>query len=290
MKEITFRGVPESEQFKHLEQNDGVDDGTTVRDPALVRCLLRDKYLRKVRIVGGRMQHCRFERTNLRDARLERVDLTGSVFVECNLQHATFDRCKLWYVTFERTQIDYSNILDSLPDEPNLRRQLLQSLRANAQSLGDNQRANLLHVLELSAERHELANIVIGATPHYRERYSAWARIQALGALGSWWMQRLVWGHGLALWNVALFGAVTVLTFALLCVLTPAAYVVRSAAPRQLTFPEALYYSLISFTTGGFGDILPGNDWARLITGAEGLFGVVFLAFFAAAAYRRLGR
>jgi hypothetical protein len=59
---------------------------------------------------------------------------------------------------------------------------------------------------------------------------------------------------------------------------------------RGLNAFEAAYYSVISFTTGGFGDIVPGNTVARVITAIEGLLGLVFLGFFTAAIYRRYSR
>jgi voltage-gated potassium channel Kch len=42
-------------------------------------------------------------------------------------------------------------------------------------------------------------------------------------------------------------------------------------------FRAYLYYSVVTFTTLGFGDIIPKTNWARLAVGAEVVLGYVML-------------
>jgi hypothetical protein len=99
------------------------------------------------------------------------------------------------------------------------------------------------------------------------------------------------WGYGLRLSNLVASGTLVVTLFAALSRWLPAEFVVtwRGGDPR-LTWPEAFYLSVISFANGGFGDLRPANDVARVLTASEGLFVVLFLGFFAAAMYRRLAK
>lgn len=60
---------------------------------------------------------------------------------------------------------------------------------------------------------------------------------------------------------------------------TAHAYVntVDRAAP-QMNWSDYLYYSFTAFTTSGFGDIVPGNPFARAATSIESVIGVLFPA------------
>jgi voltage-gated potassium channel len=49
--------------------------------------------------------------------------------------------------------------------------------------------------------------------------------------------------------------------------------------PRDITFPESLYFSLVTLSTVGYGDIQPHTGFARLITAIEILLGVLLLLF-----------
>jgi voltage-gated potassium channel len=49
--------------------------------------------------------------------------------------------------------------------------------------------------------------------------------------------------------------------------------------PRDITFPESFYFSLVTLSTVGYGDIQPHTGFARLITATEILLGVLLLLF-----------
>lgn len=49
--------------------------------------------------------------------------------------------------------------------------------------------------------------------------------------------------------------------------------------PRLITFPEALYFSLATLATVGYGDIVPFNNVARMLSAFEVLCGVLLLLF-----------
>jgi len=66
--------------------------------------------------------------------------------------------------------------------------------------------------------------------------------------------------------------------------------VVGEAMPRNLSWSEGLYFSVINLTTVGFGDILPANVASRVLSSFTAICGVVLFGFIAAAFYRRLGR
>jgi voltage-gated potassium channel len=52
-----------------------------------------------------------------------------------------------------------------------------------------------------------------------------------------------------------------------------------SGAVRDITFPESLYFSIVTLSTVGYGDIVPRSDTVRLIVAIEVVTGVVLLLF-----------
>jgi len=286
MKEIDFKSCASGNQLKFVELNDGIPDKTTISDARFSHCLLKDKYLLDVTFKGGMIRHCRLEFCNLRNAIFERIDFTGTVFLNCDLRRAAFTSCTLWYTSFDRCTLNYDAILLSAPPETNLRQQFFRALRLNAVSLGDKVWADKLLNLELIAERDELKNIIFGSSDYYRTRYSKVDQLSSALRFAFHFINGLLWGHGINVKRLLLSGLFFVSAFAVMCWMLPAQYAVRNElATRSLTPFEATYYSIISFTIGGFGDIVPGNNVARVITAIEGSLGVIFLGFFAAAIY-----
>ena len=49
---------------------------------------------------------------------------------------------------------------------------------------------------------------------------------------------------------------------------------------NQLSFAQSLYFSVITITTLGYGDITPITDPARLLTAAESLIGIILIGLF----------
>ncbi|MCA3322247.1 MAG: two pore domain potassium channel family protein [Roseomonas sp.] len=49
--------------------------------------------------------------------------------------------------------------------------------------------------------------------------------------------------------------------------------------PIRLSFPDALYFSLVTQATVGFGDVTPHDDGIRLLTGVQVLAGQILLLF-----------
>lgn len=50
-------------------------------------------------------------------------------------------------------------------------------------------------------------------------------------------------------------------------------------AARAITFTESLYFSLITLSTVGYGDISPTSNFARMLTGVEIVCGILLLLF-----------
>lgn len=52
-----------------------------------------------------------------------------------------------------------------------------------------------------------------------------------------------------------------------------------AGAARALTFPESLYFSIITMATVGYGDITPTTDLARIVASIQVVLGILLLLF-----------
>ena len=56
-------------------------------------------------------------------------------------------------------------------------------------------------------------------------------------------------------------------------------FVIAGAGGRDITFPEALYFSLVTLATVGYGDIVPGSNLIRVLSSVEVVAGILLLLF-----------
>lgn len=75
-----------------------------------------------------------------------------------------------------------------------------------------------------------------------------------------------------------LLGAVFVPIYGILEVLQPGAIVDNMNLGTPVVWQQLIYYSLVTLTTTGYGDILPVSPWARALANAESVIGVLFIA------------
>ena len=144
-----------------------------------------------------------FERAYFRDAKFNNCQFDGARFVDCNLKSVHFYRCDLKFVHFQRCLLDVRELISSLPPEPNIRREGLQNLRANAIETGDQASIGLLVLQEVEATKLHFGYATRGYDTYYRTKYpTITLRLQA--AMQLWWLQLqgLIWGYGEKPWRL----------------------------------------------------------------------------------------
>lgn len=157
-----------------------------------------------------------FERAYFKSATFKNCKFVGARFLECNFRSARFLTCDLSYVDFSRTFIEASEVVASLPQAPNQRRDALQNLRANAVAIGDREALGMLTLQEVAATIEHNRRALLGWDSYYREKYSSpWKRLAAAGQLLRYTLSGIVWGYGEKPWNIVLSlgGLLLILTF-----------------------------------------------------------------------------
>lgn len=75
-----------------------------------------------------------------------------------------------------------------------------------------------------------------------------------------------------------LLGLIWVMLYLLLAEFTPNAFSGLEAGSWQENFPDFIYFSFVTLTTLGFGDLLPLSPLARFLVYAEAIVGVFYMA------------
>lgn len=257
----------------------------------LRRCLFIRVRMKKAKMRESSFIHCVFEDCYFRDAEFTGVNFTDSYFKDCNLHKASFSGCCLWYVRFSRCSLDYDRILQSLPSETGIAVRLLRSLRQNAIEMGERRMADKILMKEIEIEKQELKNQFLAHSDYYQSRYDWFERIKGGVKFLFLVLSGLIWGHGLKLRNLFLTASIVIIAFAfLLSKFGEFVTAVKPDIPIKLNLCKALYLSVITFTTLGYGDFTPASISAYIICAGESLLGIVFLGFLAATVYRRFSR
>lgn len=142
-------------------------------------------------------RYSNFERAYFRDSKFTNCRFDGARFTDCNLKHARFYACDLKFVQFRRCLLDLDEVIASLPAEPNIRREALQNLRANAVEIGDYASQTRLVLQEVAATKRHYSYALNGYDSYYRNKYSGiLSKIRAAAKLAGLHISGLIWGHG----------------------------------------------------------------------------------------------
>jgi hypothetical protein len=259
-----------------------------LRDKIFKRCLFLRMGLKNTKLEKVTFHQCIFMDCYLREAKFHNVDLTGSTFDGCNLEHATFQGCRFRYAKFRRCLLDYNEIIEPLPNQPNIALLLLKSLKCNALEIGDRKIIDNLLALEIEVEKQELKNRFRAVSSYYKARYNVIDRLSSFirftGLVFSGWF----WGHGMKLKSLFRSTLFIVILFAILfyCFGTFS----HKDLPLQISPWMSLYFSVVTFTTLGHSSHIPASGFTYILCGLESFAGVLFLGFFAASIYRKFAK
>jgi hypothetical protein len=118
-----------------------------------------------------------FEMWSFVGALLLALESSGRLSDNASSNHAIF----LMHF-FDQTIIPVDLIAEMLPDRPNVSRELLRILRANAVSVGDYESQNKCITFELSAQTEYFRRAIRHQEQYYRDKYDTlWKRIRLMG-------------------------------------------------------------------------------------------------------------
>lgn len=265
---------------------------------------------------GGYYLACSFEMMYLIDANLANSVFTKSSFKDCEMHAANFTGCNLGWCRFEEckmTEINFSNSIcseisfnDSHPVRADFSKSNLYSAYFNNVNLRDSNLKGAA-LSEANFNQSIMTGVSFSLAPYGKRlsNFYAWLRGRNSPAyykgcqlnsaqcsehvkrrisdagyaeefadehpfIAILWMLASDCGRSLKLW--ALWSILVVLLFS-------TAYSSMDAIlfHKELSAIEALYFSVVTFTTLGFGDITPKSELGMLLVVAQVVLGYIML-------------
>ncbi|HVF58539.1 MAG TPA: ion channel [Thermoanaerobaculia bacterium] len=240
---------------------------------------LRAKTFENVSFSKTRLESLVFRRCHFIDCLF-----IGTEFVACEFHACRFEGCNPHKATFERCYVD-----------PECFARMLNA-REHA-NIG----VHLFNQLEQNARDQEQHEFVASAAYLYRKwkRYLLnWRRRQGELGVMQWalrWLPDKLYdalvGYGWRIsrflaWSGVLFVAVSMLNYMLWPMLQ-----MHLAAPKDgPTWLLAVYYTVVTLTTLGYGDITPGSRLGMALASGEAFLGLLWLSILASVIFRRVFR
>jgi uncharacterized protein YjbI with pentapeptide repeats len=273
-----------SEEFAELVKQGGAIKGRIYRPDTLSsayapsrwrirNCQFQEMSFSRTLIDGIEFENCDFDRCLFVGASLKNCRFTDCKFINCNMYRVEFSNVYLNPTSFDRCldQDKYQNIGVHLYQE------LLNNCRQQSQP---------------------------DFTQHALFEFRRWLRFQYFYDLkqeGADWKTRLnlvrlifanfaaqyLLGFGVKLRNYAMSALAIILLLAFLNFQFADEFGLKFRSwPHSLA--DAVYFTVITLTTTGYGDITPSESVGRLFVAAEGLIGFVLFATLASMIYRKI--
>ena len=288
--------------------------------------ILTAAHLEKANLSGEHLDNADLSTAHLQEAyllgaSLANTNLIGSRLEGADLSGARLHNTRLFKAKLFNTHLDPKSLIGTLPPKkgkiPKMLRQfwhetfldkrtieekegdfhyarfIYRMLKNNARSLGENEDTSWAYFKEKQTERRTYFHWIRCYHRDLQKQtgWQKWFRILGLGTKYtlkylSLFCVNLIYGHGERPWRIAVWGVVILFLSALLFTAFDLTIVDLESPTLWEKFLSNLYFSVITFTTLGYGDYTkPG--WGKLIAGLESYLGLFCIALFSIAVAKR---
>lgn len=239
--------------------------------------------LEKANLNKANLKHAVLIDCNLKEALLFGSNLQGTNLIRANLRDTDFDeKTNLRNVNFFQCRLDNSNLKNAYM---NLDKKVIQE-REN-----DYSAAKEVYLLLKNYFRQEGIYDISGEY-YYREKLMETKCLQKEKRWGKWIFNNLLnltTGFGEKPLRVLICWFSIILSSALVFYYFDGIYK-GAFCFYNPKFYESLYFSIVTFTTLGFGDLVPKPGFFQLFASIEALIGAIFMALFIFVFVRRMIR
>ena len=277
--------------------------GATLADVNLLDADFTDSELHGARFTGSNLTDADLSKSNLRKANLARTRLHNAVFDETDVRGADFQEAALYQVFLENTRIDNSTEFG----DKTAYRMRNSEIQLRPEDFGDpnslqaaawvNRRLKSLHeenaMTEETRKFHIRKEEAERALDAYEENWGRWS-VKTL--------MRYLTNHGESVkhvlgWWVAVIGLSAFLFPWVGGIKDNTGNVYALSSLSELSSLAGwnewglnLYFSIITFSTIGYGDLSPASPLARALVGFESIAGALLLALLVFVLGRRVAR
>ena len=275
------------EPYKYHDQSFGSDrlDGKTIENADLKHCTFANISFKQTVFQNAEFLNCIFIGCYFRRAEIINSRFIGCKFKDCNFSHIAIKSCDFRHSSFNGCQISYSEILHSLPSEPNLREELARNLALESSLLGLSSESRKYRMLEIRAREEHLIAAVLCKSQWYKDHFDFFSRSRSLIQLVMSYINRHLWGYGEKSWVL-----IRNLLISSLLLFPLIFYFLQhdlSCSYGSINFWGTVVFSIenilpIEFNSG----ITAIGTLTKLFAGLEAFFGIVAIALFASYIFR----
>lgn len=171
-------------------------DGRRVEGASFQHCTFANLSFKEATLQAGTFLNCVFIGCYFRRAQLINCRFTGCHFFDCNFAHVAVNGCDFRFSVFRGCQISFSEMVFSLPSEPNLREELARNLALESSRLGLSQESRSYRMTEIKAHEEHLKAAFLGSSQWYREHFDTLRRAWAFSQWFLSLLNRWLWGYG----------------------------------------------------------------------------------------------
>jgi len=261
-------------------------DGQDILDADFTHCTFGGISFKRVTVQNAGFLNCVFIDCYFRRTELRNTRFTGCRFIDCRFPYVVVKSCDFRHSSFQGCQLAYSEMVHSLPSEPNLREEIARNLALESAALGLYSESRKYRMAEIRAREEHLLSAFLGRSQWYRDHFDFTNRVKTFI---EWLLSKLnglLWGYGEKWWvlmrNLLL---VSLLLFPLLF------YVFRNdiahGSNGAVGVPQLFYFSLENIVpTGIQSEVIAVGGTARFLAGLESFLGIVAIALFASYIFR----
>lgn len=242
--------------------------GTNFSESSFYNSDLTDCNAQRVDFSGASLGGANLTRADIREATLQGARLYQAQLSDIQIN----DRTDFGKKTVYETDEDIDIIIDTSWNVHRFEAAawVYKRLQSICQDHALSSKAREFHVRKREARRklawsqHDLFSIVVSETDRIFTRHGESSR-RVLG-----------WSFGTILTSTLFYAIGGVSYDDRIYTL----YLEQSMEDVFYTISMSLYFSISSFSTGGYGDVLPASDLSRVVAGFESLVGTLFIALF----------
>jgi hypothetical protein len=208
----------------------------------------------------------------------------GSVIRNCRFTDCSFKRCNTYRIEFSGVYINPQSFDECLDESKyqNIGVHLYQELLSNSRQLSQ---PDFIHHALFEFRRWLRLEQLYELK---QEGVDAATRIRLIRLVAQSWLAQLLLGFGVRLRSYFLTAASATFFFAIVNHSFAKEFGLGISSDFPQSFADAFYFTIITLTTIGYGDITPTTAIGRIVVAGEGIVGFVLFATFASMIYRKI--